>query len=113
MKLTFRPPTWLRCVRRPPGGHALFAVPLFASPPLAANSISQALNNSKLADKYRPLVPVLRELILRQDTPLAPDVKDMIATQLDNAEDRFAAICHDHNAEDSPNQPSSAQPSSF
>jgi hypothetical protein len=56
----------------------------------------------KLASKYRPLVPVLRELILRPDTPLAPDVKDMIATQLDNAEDRFAAICHDHDAGNSP-----------
>ena len=39
---------------------------------------------SKLAGKYRPLVPVLRELILRPDTPLASDVKDMIAAQLDN-----------------------------
>ena len=48
---------------------------------------------SKLARKYRPLVPVLRELILRPDTPLDPDVKDMIARQLDNAEHRFAAIC--------------------
>jgi hypothetical protein len=49
----------------------------------------------RLASKYRPLVPVLRELILRPDTPLAPHVKDMIARQLDIAEDRFAAICHD------------------
>jgi hypothetical protein len=35
---------------------------------------------------------VLRELILRSDTPLAPDVKDKIAAQLASAEDRFAAI---------------------
>jgi hypothetical protein len=46
-----------------------------------------------LAAKYRPLVPPLRELVLRPDTPLDPDVKHMIATQLRSAEDRFAAIC--------------------
>ena len=47
---------------------------------------------SKLASKYRPVAPVLRELVLRPDTPLEPDVKDMIARQLDNAETRFALI---------------------
>jgi hypothetical protein len=47
----------------------------------------------ELAGKYRPLAPVLRELILRPDTPLDPDVKDTIARQLRSAEDRFAAIC--------------------
>lgn len=46
----------------------------------------------KLAAKYRPLIAPLRELVLRPDTPLDPDVKDMIARQLDGAEDRFAAI---------------------
>jgi hypothetical protein len=46
---------------------------------------------TRLAGKYAP-VPVLRELILRAGTPLDPDVKDMIARQLYNAEDRFAAI---------------------
>ena len=48
---------------------------------------------TELAGKYRPLVPVLRELVLRPDTPLEPDVKDMIAAQLDGAENRFAVIC--------------------
>nr|QLK01478.1 HD domain-containing protein [Micromonospora carbonacea] len=45
-----------------------------------------------LATKYRPLVPVLRELIARPDTPLAPTVKEHIFSQLDLAEERFAAI---------------------
>ena len=49
---------------------------------------------SKLASKYSPLVPALRELILRPDTPLGNDVKDMIASQLDAAQDRFAMIWH-------------------
>ena len=49
----------------------------------------------KLAGKYAPLVPALRELILRPDTPLATDVKDMIVGQLDTAQARFAAIRHD------------------
>lgn len=50
---------------------------------------------ARLAGKYRPLVPVLRELVLRADTPLEQDVKDMIARQLDGAQQRFAAICGD------------------
>jgi hypothetical protein len=49
---------------------------------------------AKLAAKYGPLVPALRELILRPDTPLTTDVKDMIAGQLDTARERFAAIRH-------------------
>jgi hypothetical protein len=47
------------------------------------------------AAKYRPLVPVLREMILRADTPLDGEVKDMITRQLGKAEDRLAAICGD------------------
>jgi len=35
---------------------------------------------------------MLRELVLRPDTPLDQDVKDMIARQLDNAEHRLAAV---------------------
>jgi HD domain len=45
-----------------------------------------------LADKYAPLVPVLRELVGRPDTPLDAAVKDHILAQLDRTADRFAAI---------------------
>jgi hypothetical protein len=51
---------------------------------------------TKLAGKYGPLVPALRELILRPDTPLEADVKDMIVGQLDAARQRFAAIRNGH-----------------
>jgi hypothetical protein len=47
---------------------------------------------TKLASKYRPLVPVLRELVLRPDTPLREEVKNMIVRQLDSAESRFALV---------------------
>jgi hypothetical protein len=47
------------------------------------------------AANYRPLVPVLRELVLRTDTPLDGEVKDMIARQLDKASARLAAITGD------------------
>jgi hypothetical protein len=46
----------------------------------------------KLAGKYAPLVPVLRELIARQNTPLDADVKDQITARLDSAAGRFATI---------------------
>jgi HD domain len=46
----------------------------------------------RMARKYAPLVPVLRELIARPDTPLGEDVKARIRGQLDRAEQRFAAI---------------------
>jgi hypothetical protein len=48
---------------------------------------------ARLAAKYRPLAPTLRDLVLRPDTPLDPNVKDMIVRQLDSAERRLAAIC--------------------
>ncbi|MER7894008.1 HD domain-containing protein [Micromonospora sp. NPDC094482] len=44
------------------------------------------------ARKYRPLVPVYRELVTRPDTPLSPPVKRHILAQLDLAEERFSAI---------------------
>ena len=46
----------------------------------------------KLASKYAPLVPILRDLIARSDTPLDPAAKEHILAQLDRAEDRFAAV---------------------
>jgi hypothetical protein len=45
-----------------------------------------------LAAKYAPLVPVLRDLIARPDTPLSSEAKQRILDQLDRAAERFAAI---------------------
>jgi HD domain len=47
---------------------------------------------ARLAAKYEPLVPVLQELILRPDTPLAGDVKQHIVGQLTTAAQRFASL---------------------
>jgi (p)ppGpp synthase/HD superfamily hydrolase len=47
------------------------------------------------AVKYRPLVPKLRELVGRPDTPLSVEAKEHILDQLDLAEERFAAILDD------------------
>src|SRR5262249_51182470 len=44
------------------------------------------------ATKYRPMVPVLRELVGRPDTPLSRYVKQRIFQSLALAEERFAAI---------------------
>jgi len=44
------------------------------------------------ATKYRPLVPKLRELVGRPDTPLSVEARQHILDQLDLAEERFAAI---------------------
>ena len=65
---------------------------------------------AKLAGKYAPLVPAVRELILRADTPLDADVKDMIAAQLDAARDRFAAIGHGRDGDSTVSPPPGAQP---
>ena len=46
----------------------------------------------KAATKYAPLVPALRELIGRPDTPLDDGVKAHILEQLDSAQQRFEAI---------------------
>ncbi|HJY03196.1 MAG TPA: HD domain-containing protein, partial [Streptosporangiaceae bacterium] len=46
----------------------------------------------RLAGKYAPLVPVLRDLIDRPDTPLDDAAKQRILAQLDRAADRFAAL---------------------
>ena len=47
---------------------------------------------AKSARKYAPLVPVLADLIARQDTPLTCQAKARILRQLDTAQERFAAI---------------------
>ncbi|MCA2216300.1 HD domain-containing protein [Jidongwangia harbinensis] len=44
------------------------------------------------ARKYAPAVPVLRDLLHRDDTPLPTEVKQHIDAQLDLADHRFAAI---------------------
>jgi hypothetical protein len=46
----------------------------------------------RLAGKYQPVVPVLRELIARPDTPLSEAAKARILGQLDRAAERFAII---------------------
>jgi Type IV secretion system pilin len=46
MKLIHRTPARRGRLPRPPGGHALPAVALLAFPPLAADSLSQVLNNT-------------------------------------------------------------------
>lgn len=45
----------------------------------------------RLAAKYAPVVPVLRDLISRPDTPLSEPARQRIRTQLDRAGERFAA----------------------
>jgi hypothetical protein len=66
---------------------------------------------ARLARKYGPLVPALRALILRPDTPLDADVKDMIVGQLDVARDRFAAIGRD--GDSTAGRPAAVQPGSL
>ncbi len=44
------------------------------------------------ARKYRPLVPLFRDLVTRADTPLTAPVRQHILDQLDLAEERFSAI---------------------
>jgi hypothetical protein len=51
--------------------------------------------------------------MLRQDTPLAADVKDTIAARLDAAQERFAVIEHGHGGEDDAEQSADAQPASL
>lgn len=46
----------------------------------------------RAASKYRPLTPVLRELVQREDTPLSEQTKRHIVDQLDLADQRFNAI---------------------
>jgi (p)ppGpp synthase/HD superfamily hydrolase len=46
----------------------------------------------RAARKYTPLLPVMRDFVARDDTPLDPDVKRHISRQLDLAASRFAAI---------------------
>jgi len=62
----------------------------------------------RLARKYAALVPVLRQLIARPDTPLDEEAKARILGQLDQAELRFAAILLEQDSTiRSPKRPSS------
>jgi hypothetical protein len=56
----------------------------------------------RLAGKYAPLVPVLRELVARPDTPLEPPARKHILAQLDRAAQRFAAVLP---ADEAPGRP--------
>jgi (p)ppGpp synthase/HD superfamily hydrolase len=47
---------------------------------------------AKVAGKYQLVLPVLRDLVARCDTPLDDDVKAHIDAQFDRAEERFHAI---------------------
>jgi HD domain len=47
---------------------------------------------AKLAAKYAPLVPVLRDVVSRPDTPLGEAARRRILDQLDRAAERFAAL---------------------
>ncbi|WP_034268590.1 HD domain-containing protein [Actinospica robiniae] len=58
----------------------------------------------RLAAKYAPLVPLMRELAARPDTPLSDEVKSYIDDQLATAAERFTAIL----AEDPGNRPAAA-----
>lgn len=46
----------------------------------------------RLVPRYAPLVPVLRDLLTRRDTPLGDGVKARIAHQLDRAEEELATL---------------------
>jgi (p)ppGpp synthase/HD superfamily hydrolase len=58
----------------------------------------------RLARKYAPLVPLMRALAARPDTPLSDEVKAYIDEQLATAAERFTAIL----AEDTGNHPARA-----
>ena len=45
-----------------------------------------------LASKYTGLIPILREMISRPDTPLSEAARQRILEQLDRAKERFDAI---------------------
>ena len=46
----------------------------------------------RLAAKYAPLIPVLRDVITRPDTPLSAAARQRILGQLDRAAGRFSAL---------------------
>jgi len=46
----------------------------------------------RLAAKYAPLIPVLRDFITRPDTPLSAGARQRILDQLDRAAERFSAL---------------------
>jgi (p)ppGpp synthase/HD superfamily hydrolase len=56
----------------------------------------------RAATKYRPVTPILRDLVSRPDTPLGEDVKRHIMEQFDLAEARFTAILGEPSAAGAP-----------
>jgi (p)ppGpp synthase/HD superfamily hydrolase len=67
------------------------------------HTVDEAMER-RLARKYAPMVPLMRELAARPDTPLADEVKAYIDDQLATAAERFTAIL----AEDAGNRPAHA-----
>ncbi len=81
--VSMSPPAW------PPARR-----PGSSRPPFTDNAVGLIHTTGPKLRSLAPLVPVLRELITRPDTPLDAEVKEQIIAQLDSAARRFAVIGH-------------------